>query len=70
MILALKIFGGIIGCLVIAFFMWFLWLVAIEVIFGTDRCKNCPMKNECFNAIAAGMPTLCNNSEPLHTQQL
>lgn len=70
MILALKIFGGIIAFLLIAFFLWFLRLVVIETIFGTERCKDCPMKKECFNAISMGRPTLCNNSEPLHTSLL
>lgn len=68
MILALKIIEGIIVLLLIALCLWFLRLVVINAVFGTEQCKDCPMKNECFSAIANGESTLCNNKHR-HTLQ-
>ena len=67
MILVLKIVGGIVGLAMMLFFFWFIRTVIVASLFDTEKCKDCPMKNECFNALSFGFPTLCNNSKPLYT---
>lgn len=69
MILVLKILGGVLGIVILLFFFWFIRIVVIATIFDNERCKNCPMKNQCFDALSLGFPTLCNTSKPLHTSK-
>ena len=69
MMLAIKIIAGFIALGLVGFFVWFIHLVVMASMFDNRKCKNCPMKEQCQDAVTAGLPTLCNNSTPLYTRQ-
>ena len=70
MILALKITALILGVLVLAGFVYLLFLCVIAIGFDNEKCRKCPMKDKCIDATLLGHPCLCNNSDPLYTQKL
>ena len=63
----LKIFLALIAIFVFGFLFWFCHTVIVAALFDNDKCKNCPLRDKCMDAVHLGMPTLCNNSEPLYT---
>lgn len=69
MILTLKIVLALIALIGIGYLMWFVRLVLIAIVFDNDRCRECPLKDKCQDAVSADLPTLCNNSTPLYTHR-
>lgn len=69
MILFLKIVSAAIIIGIVVFLLWFLHIVVIAITFDNDKCRKCPLKEQCQDAVTAGMPTLCNNSTPLYTHK-
>lgn len=69
MILTLKILMAVLGIAAMLYLFWLIRTIITAMIFDKERCKDCPMKGQCFDALSLGFPALCNTSEPLHTSK-